>query len=202
MCHGDVLGWRAVWNISARRLPPAQHSPAYFYWTSHFFWARSNTTAGAHKQHYSSIHTSMYIRTSKFFGDLAVLHALGLRLLGIEGHVLLADALHVLVVRVLGVCLDDHHGAAGGALHGELPDLGAVVGAGLVLRRVEPRPLQVCACRSIERHSHRHRASKERHEMGGRVGGTLEVRSLVYGVWCTVDRGLSKWEYSKPGGGK
>lgn len=95
-----------------------------------------------------------HTRTSKFLGDLAVLHALGLRLLGVEGHVLLADALHVLVVGVLGVRLDDHHRAAGGALHGELPDLGAVVGARLVLGRVEPRPLRVvrvCSNEALQR---------------------------------------------------
>ena len=81
-------------------------------------------------------------RTCQLVGDLLVLHPRGLRLLRVERHVLLADALHVLVVGVLGVGLDLQHRAAGGTLHRELPYLGAVVRPRLVLGCVEAGSLR------------------------------------------------------------
>lgn len=88
--------------------------------------------------------------TCEFVGDLAVLHPLRLRLFRIKRHILLPDALHVLIVGIFGIGLDNEHRTARRALHGELPDFGRVIGAGLVLLRIESCSLSfvVFSCRA------------------------------------------------------
>lgn len=81
--------------------------------------------------------------TCKLVGNLAVLHTLRLGLFRIEGHILLANAFHILIVSVLWVSLDDEHRTARGALHGKLPYFCAVVCACLIFRGVEARTLCV-----------------------------------------------------------